>query len=60
VNCGGKLERSLFKAGRAFESHAYPDTGHWFFEDDRADAFEPEASALAWTRTIDFLKQRMG
>lgn len=55
-----KLGRSLAKAGRAFESHTYPRTGHWFFEDDRAEAFQPEAAALAWTRTIDFLKQAMG
>lgn len=55
-----KLERSLIKVGRSFECHTYSDTGHWFFEDDRADAFKPEASALAWTRTLDFLKQKMG
>jgi len=55
-----KLERSLFNAGRAFESHTYPGTGHWFFEEDRADAFKPKASALAWARTIDFLKKKMG
>lgn len=55
-----KLKRSLSKAGRVFECHTYPGTGHWFFEDDRTDAFEPEAAALAWKRTIDFLRQRLG
>jgi len=55
-----RLQRSLAKAGRAFEFHTYPGTGHWFFEDDRADAFQPEAAVLAWRRTLDFLKQRMG
>ena len=55
-----KLEKSFFKAGRAFECHTYPGTGHWFFEEDRADAFKPDAAALAWTRTIDFLKRKMG
>jgi carboxymethylenebutenolidase len=55
-----KLEKSLFKAGRAFECHTYPGTGHWFFEEDRADEFEPKAAALAWKRTIDYLKQNMG
>ena len=54
-----KLEKSLFKAGRAFECHTYPGTGHWFFEEDRADAFKPDAAVLAWTRTIDFLKRKM-
>jgi carboxymethylenebutenolidase len=55
-----KLQRSLSKAGRAFECHTYPGTGHSFFEDDRAEAFDPEAAAFAWTRTIDFLKHKMG
>jgi carboxymethylenebutenolidase len=55
-----KLERSLFKAGRAFEYHTYPGTGHWFFEEDRAEAFKSEAAALAWTRTIDFLRRNIG
>jgi carboxymethylenebutenolidase len=54
------LERTVLKAGLAFEYHTYPRTGHWFFEEDRADAFEPKAAALAWKRTIDFLKQYMG
>ena len=27
-----KPERSLAKAGRLFEFHTYPGTGHWFFE----------------------------
>ena len=44
----------------ALACHTYPGTGHWFFEDDRADAFEPKAAALAWKRTIDFLKRNMG
>jgi carboxymethylenebutenolidase len=55
-----KLERSLSKAGRSFEFHTYPGTGHWFFEEDRADVFEPKGAALAWTRTSDFLKRKMG
>ena len=54
-----KLESSLFKAGRAFEFHTYPATGHWFFEEDRTEAYEPEAAMLSWARTIDFLKKRM-
>jgi len=53
------LERSLSKAGRPFEFHTYPGTGHWFFEDDRASAFEPKAAQLAWTRTFDFLMRKM-
>ena len=42
-----KLERSLAAAGKTAVFHTYPGTGHWFFEADRTDAFEPHAAALA-------------
>ncbi len=60
ANSVKKLERSLSKARRAFEFRTYQGTGHWFFEDDRVDAYVPECAALAWTRTTSFLKQQMG
>ncbi|MBM3470257.1 MAG: dienelactone hydrolase family protein [Armatimonadetes bacterium] len=55
-----KLERSLTAAGRTVFFYTYPGTGHWFFEQDRVDAFDPEAAALAWDRTLLFLKERLG
>ncbi len=36
--------------------HIYPSTGHWFFEHNRPDAYNAEAAALAWERTLVFLK----
>ena len=54
-----KLRRSLEKDGREFTFHAYPGTSHWFFEQNRADVFNPEASELAWARTIDFLDKAL-
>ena len=54
-----KLRRSLAAAGREAAFHTYPGTGHWLFESDRPDAFQPEAAELAWGRTIDFLRQRL-
>jgi carboxymethylenebutenolidase len=55
-----KLERSLAAAGKSAAFHTYPGTGHWFFEQDRPEAFDPEAAALAWERTLVFLKERLG
>ena len=55
-----KLERSLAKAGKPARLHTYPGTGHWFFEEDRADAFQAEAAKLAWERTMAFLDEELG
>ena len=52
------LEEALRQAGRPVSFHHYPGTGHWFFEPDRADAFNQEAASLAWDRTLDFLRSR--
>jgi carboxymethylenebutenolidase len=50
------LERALREAGRPASFYRYPDTGHWFFEADRIDAYAPAAAALAWERTLAFLR----
>jgi carboxymethylenebutenolidase len=51
------LEDSLRAAGRPVVFFKYKGTGHWFFEPDRADAYNPEAAKLAWERTKEFLKE---
>lgn len=51
------LIESLERAGRPVTIHIYPNTGHWFFEPDRADAYNESAAKLAWARTITFLEQ---
>jgi carboxymethylenebutenolidase len=50
-----ELEASLRAAGRPVTFYTYPGTGHWFFEPDRADAYQAEAANLAWERTLAFL-----
>ena len=50
------LEQALEEAGRPATIYRYPETGHWFFEPDREDAFNQPAAALAWERTLAFLK----
>jgi carboxymethylenebutenolidase len=37
--------------------HIYLGTGHWFFEDNRPDAYNAEAAKIAWERTLAFLKE---
>ena len=50
------LEESLKRAGRPVTFYSYPGAGHWFFEPDRSDAYNPVAANLAWERTLTFLK----
>ncbi len=54
------LEKSLKSAGKSVQFYTYPDTGHWFFESDRRDAYDPAASAVAWKRTVEFLRTTLG
>lgn len=54
------LEGELREAGRAVQFHRYADVGHWFFEEDRPDAYSAPAAALAWERTLAFLRERLG
>ena len=50
-----KLENDMRSAGLNPAFHFYPNTGHWFFEEDRPE-FNAEAAGLAWTRTLAFLR----
>ncbi|MBZ0310319.1 MAG: dienelactone hydrolase family protein, partial [Anaerolineae bacterium] len=53
------LEQALTSAGRPVTFYTYPDTGHWFFEPDRTDAYDAAAATLAWERTLAFLKRAL-
>ncbi len=50
------METDLRAAGLKPAFHIYPNTLHWFFEEDRPQ-YDPEAARLAWTRTLDFLRE---
>jgi carboxymethylenebutenolidase len=50
------LEAALRQAGRPVTFYRYPGAGHWFFEPDRPQAYDPAAAGLAWDRTLAFLK----
>lgn len=53
------MEAHMRLVGIEPEIHRYPDTAHWFFEEDRAVAHSPEAAALAWDRTTAFLHRHL-
>lgn len=50
-----EMEQVLRAAKRPVTVYTYPGTTHWFFEANRADAYNPAAAALAWERTLAFL-----
>ena len=52
-----KLQKGLKAAGKEAEFYTYPGTTHWFFESDRAGAYNPQAADLAWNRAVGFLKK---
>jgi len=52
-----ELEEALRQAGRPVTFYRYSGTGHWFFEPDRADAYNLAAAGLAWERTLTFLRR---
>jgi carboxymethylenebutenolidase len=54
-----KLEKSLRAAGRPATFYTYADTGHWFFEKDRKEAYAAKAAQLAWKRTLEFLQAQL-
>lgn len=54
------LEGALRDAGHTVSFHRYADVGHWFVEEDRPDAYSPDAARLAWERSLAFLHERLG
>ncbi|MEO5588657.1 MAG: dienelactone hydrolase family protein [Gemmatimonadaceae bacterium] len=53
------LVQSLESRGKSIEAHFY-DADHAFFNDTRPEVFDADASALAWTRTLAFLRTHLG
>lgn len=55
-----ELEGQIRGAGRDVTFHIYPGAKHWFFEEDRPDAYDEASARLAWQRTIAFLRGHLG
>ena len=53
------FEAKMRAAGHTPDFNIYPDTQHWFFETNRPE-YNPEASKLAWERTLAFLREHCG
>ena len=53
------LEEKLRDAGHTPEFIFYPGAHHWFAEPSRPQ-YDPAAAALAWDRTLRFLKDHLG
>jgi carboxymethylenebutenolidase len=51
------LEAGIKEDHRPVTFYVYSGTGHWFFEPDRADAYNADAATLAWERTLAFLNR---
>lgn len=61
INAGiGAYEAALAEAGVEFETHLYENVQHAFNNDTNQARYDDEAAALAWSRTIAFLKNRLG
>lgn len=55
-----ELEQTLKDLGKDVEFFVYPDVDHAFFNDTRPEVYDAEASSLAWTRTLSFLRAHLG
>lgn len=53
------FETELRQAGKSVETHTYRTAGHAFFNDTRPDAYDPQAAADAWQRTLQFLHRHL-
>ncbi len=54
-----RLEAHLEELGKEVTFHTYPGTDHAFFNDDRPEVYDEAASALAWERTVEFLRSKL-
>jgi carboxymethylenebutenolidase len=59
VNAGWPpYEAALKAAGKVYEVHWYEGTQHGF-HNDTTPRYNPEAAALAWSRTLDFFAKHL-
>ena len=60
INAGiPDYEQALKDAGVDYTIHIYEGVNHAFHNDTSQERYNQEAAELAWSRTIDFLKQHL-
>jgi carboxymethylenebutenolidase len=60
VEAAQKLESEMREAGARVSFQFYENAGHAFFNDtDRLGTYDQEAAALAWERTVSFLREAL-
>lgn len=58
INAGIPAYEAALKAhGKTYELYRYPGTQHAFNNDTNQARYHPEAAALAWSRTLAFLRK---
>ncbi len=55
-----QARRAIEEAGGECTVYDYPGTQHAFFNDDRPEVYNAQASASAWARTLELFRQRLG
>jgi carboxymethylenebutenolidase len=54
-----ELDHQLTLLGKRHEFHVYPDADHAFFNDERAEVYDADAAADAWSKTIEFFRREL-
>jgi carboxymethylenebutenolidase len=61
INAGiPEFEKALKAASVEYVLHRYPGTKHAFNNDSNPERYHKEAAELAWRRTVEFFKQKLG
>jgi carboxymethylenebutenolidase len=53
-------KQAIEAAGGACTLYDYPGTHHAFFNDDRPEVYDAEASTSSWARTVELFRRRLG
>lgn len=55
-----ELEGILRRNDKTFQTKIYQGAGHAFFNDQRPDAYRPEAAKDAWAKAVSFFRTHLG